>query len=180
MSANEYAEAPRPKEADAPRITLPQPEEIPERERDDAMGAYLMMFATLALGLPIPLFNLIASVIYFFVNRKTSSFVAFHSLQALLTHVPVVVVNAGLVGWFVAILVTKSGFSGGFFGFLIFATLLNILYVIWSIIALVNARRGRFYYIPFFGRVAFARFYGPYAEARRKPKEWENKPPEGL
>ena len=35
------------------------------------MGAYLMMFASLAIGLPIPLVNLIASVIYFLVNRRT-------------------------------------------------------------------------------------------------------------
>ena len=80
------------------RIRLPQPEEIAEREKEDAMAAYLMMFASLAIGLPIPLVNLIASFIYFFVNRKSSPFVAFHSLQALLTHVPVVLLNAGLVG----------------------------------------------------------------------------------
>ena len=163
-----------------PRITLPQPEEIPEREREDAMAAYLMMFASLAIGLPIPLFNLIASVIYFLVNRKTSPFVAFHSLQALLTHVPVVLANAGLVGWFIAILATRAGFAGGFFWYLFFVILLNVLYIVWSIIALIHARKGRFYYIPFFGRLAFARFYGPGAEARRKPSAWENRPPEGF
>ncbi len=70
------------------RCALPQPSEIPEREKEDAMGAYLMMFASLAIGLPIPLLNLVASVIYFFVNRKNGPFVAFHALQALLTHVP--------------------------------------------------------------------------------------------
>ena len=180
MSTQESAGIPRRDDTQGSRIALPQPEEIPERERDDAMGAYLMMFASLAIGLPIPVFNLIASVIYFFVNRKTSPFVAFHSLQALLSHVPVVLVNAGLVGWFIAILATKSGFAGGFFWYLVFAVLLNVLYIVWSIIALIHARKGRFYYIPFFGRLAFERFYGPGAEARRRPKEWENRPPEGL
>ena len=80
-------------------LRLPQPQEVTEREKDDAMGSYLMMFASLAVGVPIPLLNLIASVIYFLVNRKTSSFVAFHALQALLTHIPVVVLNAGVVAW---------------------------------------------------------------------------------
>jgi len=36
----------------SPSISLPQPDEIPEREKEDAMGAYLMMFASLAIGSP--------------------------------------------------------------------------------------------------------------------------------
>ena len=43
---------------------LQQPDEIPEREKEDAMGAYLMMFAAVAIGLPLPIINLIASIIY--------------------------------------------------------------------------------------------------------------------
>ncbi len=73
----------------------------PNGEKEDAMGAYLMMFASLAIGLPIPLLNLVASVIYFFVNRKAGPFVAFHALQALPHHIPVVLLNAGVIGWLV-------------------------------------------------------------------------------
>jgi uncharacterized membrane protein len=164
-------------------IRLPQPEEIPEREKEDAMGAYLMMFASLAIGLPIPLVNILASVIYFFVNRKNGTFVAFNCLQALLTHVPVVLVNAGVVGWLVGILVVPphDNFVPAFFWFLLFAVLLNITYIVWSIIALVHARKGRFFYMPLFGRMCFARYYGPNAQARRRPTPtWENRPPEGF
>ena len=159
---------------------LPQPEEIPEREREDAMAAYLMMFASLAIGLPIPLVNLIASVIYFLVNRKSSPFVAFHALQALLTHVPVVLLNAGLVGWLVGILVSQAGFHAAFFWYLLFTILVNLAYIIWSIVALIHARKGRFFYMPVAGRHCFNRYYGPRAEARRSTRRWENRPPEGL
>ncbi len=161
-------------------IRLPQPEEITERERDDAMASYLMMFASLAVGLPIPLVNLVASVIYFLVNRKTSRFVAFHALQALLTHVPVVLLNAGLVAWLVTILATQSGFHPGFFWYLFFTVLVNIAYIVWSIVALVHAHKGRFFYMPLVGRLCFGRYYGRRAEARREPPRWENKPPEGF
>jgi len=68
-------------------IRLPQPDELSEREKDDAMGAYLMMFATWVVGLPLPVLNLIAAVIYFYVNKKSSRFVAFHALQSLLSQV---------------------------------------------------------------------------------------------
>ena len=107
---------------------FPSPSEIPEREKEDAMGAYLMMFASLAIGLPIPLLNLIASVIYFFVNSKTSAFVAFHALQALPTHMPVVLLNAGVVGWLIGILVTPPHdmFGPAFFWYLFFIVLVNL------------------------------------------------------
>ncbi len=166
----------------SPSIRLPQPDEIPDREKEDAMGAYLMMFASLAIGLPIPLLNLVASVIYFFVNRKNGAFVAFHALQALLTHVPLVLLNAGVVGWLVGILVTPphNDFGPSFFWYLFFAVLANIAYIVWSIVALVHARKGRFIYMPLVGRMCFSRYYGPKAEARRTARTWENRPPEGL
>jgi uncharacterized membrane protein len=161
-------------------VRLPQPEEIPERERDDAMAAYLMMFASLAIGLPIPLVNLIASVIYFLVNRKSSSFAAFHSLQALLTHVPVVLLNAGAVGWLIGILVSQAGFHAPFFWYLFFTVLVNIAYIAWSIVALIHASKGRFFYMPVVGRFCFSRYYGAKARVRRQRPRWENKPPEGA
>src|SRR5882757_7330637 len=83
---------------------LPQPEEIPEREREDAMGAYLMMFAAVAVGLPLPVINLIASVIYYYINRKKSRFIHFHSLQSLLSQIPTTIMNWALVIWGVSIL----------------------------------------------------------------------------
>jgi len=52
------------------------------------MGAYLMMFATLAVGLPLPLINLVAAFIYLYINRKTSRFVHFHALQSLYSQIP--------------------------------------------------------------------------------------------
>jgi uncharacterized Tic20 family protein len=167
-------------EPETPRGRLPQPEEITEREKDDAMAAYLMMFASLAVGLPFPFVNLIASFVYYLVTRKTSPFVAFHGLQSLLFHVPVTLLNAGAIGWLVAALVTGPHFPPVFFAYVIFTAAVNVLYIVFSIIALIAAHKGRFYYMPFFGRVAFARWYGPRAVARREPPAWENKPPEGF
>jgi uncharacterized membrane protein len=167
---------------DTPSSSLPQPDEVPDREKEDAMGAYLMMFASLAIGIPIPLVNLVASIIYFFVNRKNGKFVAFHALQALLTHVPLVLLNAGVIGWLVGILVTPPHdlFGHAFFWYLLFTVLANIAYIIWSIIALVHARKGHFFYMPLIGRMCFARYYGQKAQSRAVRRPWENKPPEGF
>ena len=161
-------------------IKLPQPNELSEREKDDAMGAYLMMFAAWAVGLPLPVLNLIAAVIYFYVNKKSSRFVAFHALQSLFSQVPVTMVNIGLVAWLVRTLIGSNGFSSAFFIYLSFMVLINLLYLIFSIIGLVHARKGRFYYMPFFGRISFNRYYGPNAESSSKPPVPPNRPPEGF
>jgi uncharacterized Tic20 family protein len=167
-------------------IPLPQPDEISQREKEDAMGSYFMMFAAWALGFPLPVFNLIAAFIYFFIHRKKSRFTAFHSLQSLLSQLPVTLVNVGLIVWIVRILVRWAIFDAEvpyfpqvFFVYLIFMVLLNIAYIVISIVALIKARKGQFFYMPLFGRVAFDHYYGPNAVSYEKPME-PNKPPEGF
>jgi|TARA_B110000879_G_scaffold48203_1_gene67938 hypothetical protein len=49
-------------------VKLPQPHELSEREKEDATGAYLIMFAALATSLPLPIINLIAATVYYYVN----------------------------------------------------------------------------------------------------------------
>lgn len=160
-------------------IRIPQPDEVSEREKEDAMGAYLMMFAAWGIGLPLPLLNLIAALIYFMVNRKASRFVAFHAHQALTSQVPVSLLNAGLIGWFVGIALTGFHFVPAFFIALIFVGLVNVADIVYSLIATVKARKGRMYYLPVFGRLAYARYYGPRAAPLARPVE-PNRPPEGF
>lgn len=159
-------------------LELPRPEEISTRERDDAMGAYLMMFASLAMGLPLPLLNIVASTIYYFINRKNSRFVAFHALQALISHIPVTLVNAGAVVWLIVELVGRHSLTAPFIAFGAFAIALNLAFLVYTLIALVRARRGQFFYLPLFGRLAFDRHFGERAERPRS--EPRNEPPRGF
>jgi uncharacterized membrane protein len=138
---------------------LPQPEEIPVREREDAMGAYLMMFASIGAGLPLPIINLIAAIVYFFVNKKKSHFVHFHALQSLLSQLPTSLINAGGVFWALRIFIYHWEFSDVFKGYLIMALVANLIYFIFSIIAAVQARKGRMYYMIFFGRISYEYAY---------------------
>jgi len=152
---------------------LPQPDEIGLREREDSMGAYLMMFATLALGLPLPIINLIAAFIYLYINKKTSRFVHFHSLQSLYSQIPVTLLNAGMVTWLIFILMNDFNFTSEFKGYLIMTGVANLVYFIFSLIAAAKARKGLFYYFIFFGRLAYIRAYridnGPVKVLVNKP-----------
>lgn len=157
---------------------LPQPEELSNREKDDGMGAYLMMFAAIGAGLPLPLLNLIASIIYYYINRNKSRFVRFHALQSLWSQLPVTLLNSTLVIWFIRILFFGERiFTSTFMGLIYAAILINIVYFIFSIYAAIQAKKGRFYYFVFFGKLAYHQVYKISDEPEKEHISPVNKPP---
>lgn len=163
---------------------VPQPDDIPLREREDAMGGYLMMFAALAAGLPLPIINLIAAIIYFYINKAKSKFVAFHAYQSLISQIPTTLLNAGLVFWTIRLFFYQSvRFNEVFFvgseyeiywGYLIMVIIANLLYMIFSLIAAFKARKGQFYYFLFFGKLSY---HYAYRIRENNDKEVVNNPP---
>lgn len=156
--------------------TLPQPQEISIREKEDAMGAYLMMFAALGAGLPLPFINLLASVIYYYVNRNKGRFVRFHLVQSLWSQIPVTLLNGILVVYTIKKWISDYEFDKIYLSFLGVAVVANILYFIFSILAAIAARQGRFYYFLFFGRLAYHQVFKKSQEDSIS-KDYTNKPP---
>jgi uncharacterized membrane protein len=154
---------------------LPQPDELEVREREDAMGAYFMMFATAALGLPLPILNLVAAIIYYFLNKSKGRFVQFHTLQSLYSQIPVTLLNLGLVAWIITNLVKEYTFTEVFWGYVVMVAVANLVYLIFSIIGAVRARKGFFYYFLFFGKAAYVQVYR--VREGEKPVQRVNKPP---
>ncbi|MEO1256413.1 MAG: DUF4870 domain-containing protein [Bacteroidota bacterium] len=134
---------------------IPQPDELSSREKDDAMGSYLMMFASTAVGLPLPIINLIAAVVYYFTNRSKGLFVHFHALQSLISQLPTTIINAIGVFWGARIYFFDWELSDAFKGYVIMALVFNLAYFVFSILGAVKARKGRMYYFLFFGRLSY-------------------------
>jgi uncharacterized membrane protein len=134
---------------------MPQPSDIPIREKEDAMGAYLMMFAALGAGLPLPFINVLASVIYYFIHRKHGPFVKFHLIQSLWSQLPLSLLNGVIVVWTIRNFMQNEGFDNLYLGLLLSVIVFNIIYIIFSLIAAMQARQGRMYYFVFFGRLAY-------------------------
>lgn len=155
-------------------IDVPQPGDISISEREDAMGAYLMMFASLAAGLPLPIINLVASIIYYFVNRDKGKFVHFHCLHSLYAQIPTSLLNAGGMFWGLRILFDTLPFDDTFKAYLAVVVVANLLYFVFSIVAAIRAREGRFFYFIFFGKIAFQQVY---ASDDRTEKTISNQPP---
>jgi uncharacterized Tic20 family protein len=157
---------------------LQQPNEIAEREKEDAMGAYLMMFAAVAIGLPLPIINLIASIVYYFVNRKKNRFVHFHSLQALLSQIPTTLINWVAVVW-AATIFFKDDWTATdeFWAYVIFSGACTLLYFIFNIIAAFKARQGKMYYFLFFGKISYESAYRVRHSDNLENEGPINKPP---
>lgn len=139
---------------------LEQPTELSKKEKEDAMGAYLMMFAAIGAGLPLPIINLIASVVYFFVQKNNSRFVRFHSLQSLWSQIPTTLINAGAMYWTLQIfLFDNLQVTDMYYGYLIMLVILNLAYFAFSIVGAVKARNGKMYYFLFFGKLCYHQVY---------------------
>lgn len=138
---------------------LPQPDEVTKREREDGMGAYLMMFASAALGAPLPIVNILAAVIYYFVNRNKGRFVRFHSYQSMMSQLVTGVLNSALVIWGIIKLVNQHDDWRVFIGYAVMTGVVNLAYIVLSIIAAVRARRGQFFYFLLFGSWAYHAAY---------------------
>ena len=166
-------------------VPLPQPDDLSSREKQDAMGAYFMMFAAMATSLPLPIINLIAALIYYYINRKKSRYIHFHCLQSLLSQIPTTLINWGLLFWVIRIMFfNKAEFNTYFFVYLGFVILANFLYFTFSILAAVRARKGVFMYFIFFGPFAYEQVYSStnklfYNNEKNpeKPQQQLNKPP---
>ncbi len=140
---------------------MPQPNEVPLREKEDAMGGYLMMFAAMAVGLPLPIINLIASIIYYFTNRDKGRFVRFHTLQALYSQIPTTLINAGFTFWTLHIIFWDWEATNRYWGYVCMMVLANLWYVVSCIVAAVKARRGQVFYMLFFGILAYRQVFTP-------------------
>lgn len=163
---------------------IPQPEELSGKEKEQAMTSYLMMFASTAVGLPFPMINLIAAIAYHYMVRDRSRFVHFHSSQSLISQLPVTFLNAIAVGWVIhslfnsspdaVTLFDKIGLTDEFISFLIMVATANVIYFLFSLLAAIQAFRGRMFYFIFFGKVAYVRAFKISASSSDKPR---NRPP---
>lgn len=154
---------------------IQQPHDLPSKEKEEGMSAYFMMFASLAAGIPLPILNLVAAAIYYHTNKHKSRFVQFHSLQSLLSQLPVSLLNFGLVVWVIFLFRSDFDFSAWFVLYATVTAIFNFVYMIFSIIAAIKARNGRMYYFLFFGNYCYEKVYKVrIIEEEKFRKEKEN------
>lgn len=113
-----------------------------EHEAEKASNSYLMSLIALIAGLPLPIVNLIATLIFYLANRKGTYFVRWHSTQALLSQFSLLFINSYGFWWTVSIIFSSETISNNYIAYIFAALLFNMLEFIATIYTAITTRKG--------------------------------------
>lgn len=114
-----------------------------EHEAEKASNSYLMSLIAIMGGLPLPIINLIATVIFYLGNRKNPYFVRWHCTQALLSQFFVLPFNSVGFWWTVSIVMDKADITSNYIAYIIAIFLFNLLEFIATIYTAIETRKGK-------------------------------------
>ena len=113
-----------------------------EHEAEKASNSYLMSLIALIAGLPLPIINLIATLIFYLGNRKGTYFVRWHCTQALLSQLSMLFINSFGFWWTVSIIFTDETITDKYIAYIIAAFIFNLTEFIATIYTAIQTRKG--------------------------------------
>ena len=113
-----------------------------EHEAEKASNSYLMSLIALIAGLPLPIINLLATLIFYLGNRKGTYFVRWHCTQALLSQFSVLFINSYGFWWTVSIIFTSQSVTNNYIAYIIAAIIFNLTEFIATIYTAIQTRKG--------------------------------------
>lgn len=113
-----------------------------EFEAEKASNSYLMSVIAVMIGLPMPVINLIATVIFFLANKRATYFVRWHCMQALLSQGFTFPMNVAGVYWTLSILFGSNTISNNYIAYIITIIVFNVAEFIATVYAAVQTRKG--------------------------------------
>lgn len=113
-----------------------------EHEAEKASNSYLMSMIALMAGMPLPIINLIASVIFFLGNRNGTYFVRWHCTQALISQFSLLLMNSAGVYWTLSIIFGNNVITNTYIAYIITIVLFNLTEFIITIYTAIQTRKG--------------------------------------
>jgi uncharacterized Tic20 family protein len=113
-----------------------------EYEAEKASGSYLMSLIALMAGLPLPIINLIATLVFYLGNRREGYFVRWHCTQALLSQLSLLFINSFGFWWTISIIFTEQTISAQYISYMMVAFAFNLTEFIATIYTAVQTRKG--------------------------------------
>ncbi len=113
-----------------------------DMEAEKASNGYLMSLLALMVGMPFPIINLLATIIFYFSNRKSTYYVRWHCTQTLVSQLTLLFVNAIGFSWTMSILFGDNLLSNKYIAYIITIFLFNLTEFIVTISAAVKTRKG--------------------------------------
>lgn len=114
-----------------------------EHEKEKASNAYLMSLIMFIVGLPLPILNLLATLVFWLGYRRSSYFVRWHCTQALLLQLSLLFINSYGFWWTLSVLLGDETLSNAYFAYLFTAILFNISELVTTIYTTIATRKGK-------------------------------------
>ncbi len=113
-----------------------------EHEAEKASNSYLMSLIAVIAGLPLPIINLLATVIFYLANRKSTYFVRWHCTQALLSQFSLLLMNSTGFWWTISIIFSDEKVTTHFIAYMITIFIFNLTEFIATIYTAIQTRKG--------------------------------------
>lgn len=114
-----------------------------DSEMERASNSYLMSLVAVMGGLPLPIFNLLATLFFYLGNQKSTSFVKWHCTQALLSQLGLFFFNSAGFWWTIAVIFQEKEPTNYYFAYMITIVLFNLIEFIGTLILASKTRKGQ-------------------------------------
>lgn len=114
-----------------------------ESEAEKASNGYLMSLVALMVGLPLPIVNLLATLVFYLGNRRSAFFVRWHCTQALLSQMLLFPLNSLGFWWTISIVFGSRLADDSFIAYLITLFLFNLLEFVTTLRSAIVTRKGK-------------------------------------
>ena len=113
-----------------------------EDEKERASSCYVMSLVAVMIGLPMPIINLAATGIFYLMSRRGTFYVRWNALQALVSQVPLFIMNNILFWWTVRVLFCYTNLSSAYIAYFITVNLYNIYDFVETVRSAIHTRKG--------------------------------------
>lgn len=113
-----------------------------EHEAEKASNSYLMSLIAIIVGMPLPIINLIATLIFYLGNRKGTYFVRWHCTQALLSQLSLLFINSYAFWWTVSIVFTAEEITSKYIAYVLAVLIFNLIEFFATIYTAIQTRKG--------------------------------------
>lgn len=124
-----------------------------EHESEKASNSYLMSLIAIIAGLPLPIINLIATLIFYLGNKNSTYFVRWHCTQALLSQLSILFINSFGFWWTISVIFTDETITNPFIAYLFAALIFNLIEFVATIYTSIQTRQGNHVIWWFYGNL---------------------------
>jgi uncharacterized Tic20 family protein len=114
-----------------------------ESEMERASNSYLMSLVAVMGGLPLPIFNLMATFFFYLGNRKSTTFVKWHCTQALFSQLGLFFFNSVGFWWTISVVFQEKEPTNYYFAYMITIVAFNLVEFISTLILASKTRKGQ-------------------------------------